>query len=252
MKKTIYFLLIILCLISNAYAEVVTSILFEEFNTFREDIWGKYLYGFDGNGCFITPDAMQIDQSKLILTIDKLNPKINNKKYIGGGIETNAFFEVNHRFTARMINDITPGTVSGFFLMNQWQAQDWDHREIDIEFLGKDTTKIQLKVHHFFDNGKKHIYYSKTLDLGFDSSQDYHDYIIEWKPNIVNWYVDERLIYSETRLVPDVPLSIHMNYWLSDEEDPSFLEWLGPIDDYKLPSQVMVDFIRVEKILRDI
>lgn len=148
------------------------------------------------------------------------------------------------RFENRMKVSKVSGIVSAFFLYryNPWQ-------EIDIEFLGKDTTKIQTNI--FFNpgkdgdkiNGKDAPYgHPKTFDLGFDAGDDFHTYAIEWDKNEVRWYVDDRLLdRRQTALkTPNLPMQLMMNAWPSCSP-----EWSGPIDANSLDSSFESAGIRV-------
>lgn len=70
------------------------------------------------------------------------------------------------------------GIVSSFFTYTgPAHGTQWD--EIDIEFLGKDTTKAQF---NYFTNGVGG--HEKVINLGFDASQGFHTYAFDWQPAI--------------------------------------------------------------------
>lgn len=65
-------------------------------------------------------------------------------------------------------------------------------QEIDIEFLGRDTTKMLVNV--FYNPGhegtKLEYGYRGTpteISLGFDAAEDFHLYEINWQPEGVEW-----------------------------------------------------------------
>ena len=89
--------------------------------------------------------------------------------------------------------------------------------------LGKDPTKLLVNV--FFNpcQGTKLEYgYRGTptvLELGFDASDDFHAYEIDWQPDAIRWIVDgrvvhERVIWQPTP-IPDQPLEFNVNLWHS-------------------------------------
>ena len=59
-------------------------------------------------------------------------------------------------------------------------TQNNPHDEIDIEFLGKDTTKVQF---NFFVDGKGGNEY--MYDLGFDASEEFHTYGFRWEVDAI-------------------------------------------------------------------
>lgn len=76
------------------------------------------------------------------------------------------------------------GLVTAFFTYTgPWFGNP--HDEIDIEFLGADTTKIHF---NYFRNGKS--IKPATFDLPFDASARPHLYAFEWRPDGVTWFVD--------------------------------------------------------------
>lgn len=109
------------------------------------------------------------------------------------------------------------GIVSSFFTYTgPSHGTQWD--EIDIEFLGKDTTKVQF---NYFTNGAGGN--EKIVDLGFDASQGFHTYAFDWQPGYIKWYVDGVLKHTATRNIPTTPGHIMMNIWNGIGVD----SWLG-------------------------
>ena len=117
------------------------------------------------------------------------------------------------------------GTVSSFFTYTGPKDRTaWD--EIDIEFPGKDTTTVQF---NYFHNGVgDHVY---LYQLGFDASEEYHEYGFEWRPDSITWFVDGEAVYSvsteEGHELPSLPGHIMMNLWAGDTDVPGIREWLG-------------------------
>lgn len=114
------------------------------------------------------------------------------------------------------------GTVSSFFTCTGPYDTDLNgnpqkHDEIDIEFLGKDTTKVQFN--YYVDGKGGHEY---TYDLGFDASEDYHTYGYSWTEEYIIWFVDGVPVYrveaSENNELPSAPGRILMNYWCGTKE----------------------------------
>jgi endo-1,3-1,4-beta-glycanase ExoK len=82
------------------------------------------------------------------------------------------------------------GLVTAFFTYTgPWFGDP--HDEIDIEFVGTDTTQIHF---NYFRNGKS--IKPATFDLPFDAAAKPHLYAFEWRPDGVTWFVDEVAYYA--------------------------------------------------------
>lgn len=109
------------------------------------------------------------------------------------------------------------GVVSSFFTYTgPSDGTVWD--EIDIEFLGKDTTKVQF---NYYTNGVGNHEY--VYNLGFDASQSFHQYGFYWDSGSITWYVDKKPVYTATRDIPQTPGKIMLNVWNGKGVD----EWLN-------------------------
>ena len=122
------------------------------------------------------------------------------------------------------------GVVSSFFTYTGPSDNNpWD--EIDIEFLGKDTTKVQF---NYFTN---HEY---VYDLGFDASEEFHEYGFEWLPDSITWYVDGIAVYTATENLPVTPSKLMMNVWPGTGVD----NWLNAFDG-NVPLTAEYEWLRV-------
>lgn len=112
------------------------------------------------------------------------------------------------------------GVVSSFFTYTgPSENNPWD--EIDIEFLGKDTTKVQF---NYFTNGKGN--HEKIIDLGFDASEEFHTYGFRWEKDKITWYVDGNEVHTAEKDIPVTPSKLMMNVWNGKGVD----SWLGKYD----------------------
>ena len=131
------------------------------------------------------------------------------------------------------------GLVAGLFLHRNGPRQ-----EIDIEFIGRDTTQMLVNV--FYNPGiagtRLEYGYRGTpvlIELGFDASEDFHSYEIEWQPEYIRWNVDgitvyERLVWGPTP-IPDQPMELNVNLWSSESA-----EFAGPLSGPALPAVLEV------------
>ena len=130
------------------------------------------------------------------------------------------------RFSAWIKTAKAPGTVSSFFLY-RWSP--W--QEIDIEFVGNNTRKVQFNVFYSDDKITNINPYGEPVqvDVPFDTSEDFHEYTIEWAENEIRWLIDGKEYhrrYSQDR-TPNVPLTLRMNHWVTCQ---SAADWSGHFD----------------------
>ena len=158
-----------------------------------------------------------------------------NFNYTAGEARTQNYYHYGD-YEVSMKPSANPGTASTFFVCTgPYDLKDGvpnAHDEIDIEFLGDDTTKVQF---NFFVNGvggNEHMY-----DLGFDASKEFHTYGFRWEPNAITWFVDGKPVYKVTsdevdegknlRQVEKLPSTagrILTNYWCGNERAEG---WMG-------------------------
>ena len=211
----------------------------ERFDSLDPAVWETQLFSFPANGCNMTAEQVAAGSGLLTLSL-AMNPSVSAtapKMCNAGEVGSRQFFTYG-LFTVKMKAPAVPGGVSAFFLMNRWQPENWEHREIDIELLGDHPTDVQLTTHDFQNGGRDWKSSASMVDLGLDYSQQFHDYAILWTPENVRWYLDGRLLHTETQYVPHEPLQIRMNIYLGDPNEPGITQWLGPIDATRLPASV--------------
>jgi beta-glucanase (GH16 family) len=120
--------------------------------------------------------------------------------------------------------DIRPargtGLVTGFFTYTGPHYGD-RHDEIDIEFLGQNTSRIHLS---WFVDGQLQ---TRAIDLGYDAADGVDRYGFEWLPDRISWYVQDRLIFEHRVAdgpVPSLPGYLFLNVWAAGEP---LKKWAG-------------------------
>lgn len=162
--------------------------------------------------CTWTPNNVKFNGGQMALTIDK-----DSTGYTGGEYRTKKYFGYG-LYQVNMKPIKNSGVVSSFFTYTgPGDGTKWD--EIDIEFLGYDTTKVQF---NYYTNGVANHEY--LYSLGFDASQSFHTYGFNWSQNAITWYVDGKAVYTATKDIPNTPGKIMMNVWPGRGVD----EWLKP------------------------
>ena len=149
--------------------------------------------------------------------------------YTAGEARTQNYYHYGD-YEVSMKPSANGGTASTFFVCTgPYDLKDGvpnAHDEIDIEFLGDDTTHVQF---NFFVDGKGGNEY--MYDLGFDASEEFHTYGFRWEPDRITWFVDGKPVYMVTtdksvekaenvRHVDKIPSTagrILTNYWCGNE-----------------------------------
>lgn len=94
--------------------------------------------------------------------------------------------------------EMAEGAVFGLFLYRADHDDDpW--REYDIEFVGPDTTEVQLNIHFETDDGERVTLGQArggpvVVDLGFDAAEGFHDYEIEVTGRSAEFRADGRTL----------------------------------------------------------
>ncbi len=159
------------------------------------------------------------DKMQLIIDTDS-----GELPYSGGEYRTRKFYGYG-RYEVSMKAIKNDGVVSSFFTYTgPTDKNPWD--EIDIEILGKDTTKVQF---NYYTNGRGNHEYMH--DLGFDASEDFHTYAFEWHEDKIVWFVDGVEVYTATKTIPSHRGKIMMNAWCGKGVD----SWLKAFDPSNLP-----------------
>ena len=170
---------------------------------------------------------------RLGITEEKASAWLNDAEvefnYTAGEARTENYYHYGD-YEVSMKPSANVGTASTFFVCTgPYDLKDGvpnAHDEIDIEFLGKDTTHVQF---NFFVNGVGGNEY--MYDLGFDASEEFHTYGFRWLPDSITWFVDGEPVYKVTtdksaeegknlRVVDVLPQTagrMLANYWCGNE-----------------------------------
>jgi hypothetical protein len=149
------------------------------------------------------------------------------------------------RFEATIKVMNVPGVVTGFFLHRNSPRQ-----EIDIEIAGNRTDRLLVNVFYNpggegakFDYGYRGA--ASYIDLGFDASESYHRFAIEWGPCEIRWFVDNRLVHRrvdwDPTPIPNLPMAFHVNTWPCRSK-----ELAGRLTNRRLPTTTYIRSITLE------
>jgi beta-glucanase (GH16 family) len=112
------------------------------------------------------------------------------------------------------------------------------YSEIDImEFLGH--TNIVYGTLHYcsFDGQKKSS--SGKWSPDFDLTAGFHNYVLEWEPSLMRWFVDDHLLHTTTNGIPHTPHYLILNTAVGGK-------WPGnPDDTTAFPQYHDIEYVRV-------
>lgn len=170
--------------------------------------------------------------AKLTITDNPNGSEETFTEYYGGEMRTYQYFGYGD-YEVSMKPSNKPGTASTFFTCtgsydtnpHTGQPNPWD--EIDIEFLGEDTTKVQFNYYVNGVGGHEYMY-----DLGFDASEDFHTYGFRWTEDYITWFVDGKPVYrvnaTESSPMPSTAGRVLMNYWCGSSAAEN---WMGKFEN---------------------
>lgn len=135
------------------------------------------------------------------------------------------------------------GVVTGFFLYTG-SYYGTRHDEIDVEFLGRDTTRLHAA---WFVDGQLQ---NRFVDLGFDAADRPRRYAFEWSETSLRWYVEDSLVLEITERdarLPKVPGYLFLNLWAADN---SIANWSGKTVPGHT-ARAVFDWVRFTPLLAD-
>ena len=140
--------------------------------------------------------------------------------FYGGEIQTKQTYGFG-RYEVLMRPAKASGTVSSFFTYTGPYYGN-PHDEVDIEFLGADTTKVYF---NYFRDGR--VGEDLTLDLPFDAADEFHLYAFEWHRDGITWFIDGQPVHQTQASDPRIPQTsgqIFVNLWSGA---PRLYSWHG-------------------------
>ncbi len=199
------------------------------------------------------PTNVQQQNGNLIITArkeDLTGPDGIARPYTSARLNTTGHFAQKYgRFEARIKLPTGKGIWPAFWLLGDDHATShWpDCGEIDIlETIGSANTMYST-IHGPGYSGSKGPSTKFDLPAAQQVDSDFHLYAIEWSPNDIKFFFDDRLIVERTPA--DLPAGTH---WVYDHPFYILLNlavggnWPGnPDQTTTFPQQMLVDHVRV-------
>lgn len=200
--------------------------------TSRSESFPSVRETFPGNLASFSSDRLSFSDEGVRIVLDA--GAVNGRRLTSGAFASTRSF-THGWFRAEIRAAAGPGLITGFFLHRASPRQ-----EIDIEIVGTDPTRMLTNVYfnpgeagtamEFGYRGAPH-----WIDLGFDASQDFHEYAIGWTADRIVWLVDGRSVHEraswEPTPIPHLAMRLHANLWA-----PRSSELAGRINAQVLPA----------------
>jgi len=185
-----------------------------------------------------------------LLKITARNEKYQDKDFTSARLVSKADWQYG-RFEISARLPEARGTWSALWMMpGGWTFNDgnWpDIGEIDImEQVGHDPYTIHASAHSKDYQWQKGTQKTGTITLP-DATKDFHEYILEWSPDVIKAFVDDSLYFEyhneglgETKWPYDKPFYLIMNLAVGGE-------WgrVNGIDTTAFPKSLEVKYVRV-------
>jgi beta-glucanase (GH16 family) len=166
-------------------------------------------------------DHVTVADGKLDLRLD--NVALLGEPYTSGELRTNGYYGYGC-YEASFKPIMVPGVVTSLFTF----AGPYDnggngkHNEIDVEFLGNQSRRVQL---NFWTNDDSYTSRNEVMiDFDWDPAAEFHRYGFKWTSDRIEWYIDGGLVHtafdSPTNPTPKATESLQkimVNAWPVDE-----------------------------------
>ncbi|OBA28767.1 hypothetical protein HANVADRAFT_46964 [Hanseniaspora valbyensis NRRL Y-1626] len=192
----------------------------------------KYFNNYSGTG-------------ELTYTDDGLNLTLA-KRYDNPSIVSN-FYLMFGRIEVIAKPAYGTGIVSTVYL----QSDDLD--EIDLEWVGTDTTHVQS---NYYSKGNTTTYDRaeyNSLESNADLFTSVHNYTVDWTNEHVKWYIDGELVRTllntSSQGFPQTPMAIYVGVWAGGDPSNSegTIEWAGGETDYNdTPFTMLLQSMMIE------
>lgn len=140
-----------------------------------------------------------------------------------------------------------PGLMTSFFTyIDPTENSLGRHDEIDIEFRGKDTTKMWTNFFSDYPNTAT-TNHEQAIQLNFDAAEEFHRYKFVWTPAGVKWYVDGQEVftgYPANSPWPTISGKIMMNLWCGNSNSDTWLDHFSPS---QIPVTAEYDWVRYKQ-----
>jgi endo-1,3-1,4-beta-glycanase ExoK len=225
----------------------------DDFDALDTARWQLMTHSWDGNSALFAEEPVKVADGMLTLsllpapagTVDSNNVA---KAYLGAEVRSVDTLTYG-RVSARIRFAKGPAVVSSLVtIYTPWPADDWN--ELDIECLGASPSRVQLNTMVYtgapptppVTTSVKPTQEPYKPQLGFDPTEDFHVYSMEWTPAAVTFTVDEQVVYTWTKHIDrmKLPQNVLLTIWAS-----SSASWAGAPDATTTEAKAIYDWVEL-------
>jgi len=223
----------------------------DDFDALDTTRWQLMTHSWDGNLALFSDDSVTVENGELSITLldapdGTTDDSGTEKVFLGAEVrskDTLTYGRVKARAKLAKGSAVVSSLVT---IYTPWPADNWN--ELDIESLGKDPNEVQFNAMVYTGTlPASQTPVSPTQDpqmytLGFDSSADFHEYIIEWTPQSARYLVDGQLAHTWDASIElmTLPQNILLTIWASDSAS-----WAGPMNETTSGARAVYDWIEI-------
>jgi beta-glucanase (GH16 family) len=209
----------------------------DDFDTLDSARWQLMTHSWDTNLALFSTSAALIEDGTMRITLTPapegtVDDAGKAKSFLGAEVRSLATLTYG-RVRARAKLAAGSAVVSSIVtIYTPWPADNWN--ELDIEHLGFKPTDVQLNSMVYTGpplTPPVATSVTPTQDpliksLGFDPSDDFHVYTIEWTPTSARFSVDDTLLREWTTRIDlmTLPQNVLLTIWASSSPG-----WAGPV-----------------------
>ncbi|XP_015868033.1 probable xyloglucan endotransglucosylase/hydrolase protein 28 [Ziziphus jujuba] len=158
------------------------------------------------------------DDNLMVLRDGKSVHLTLNERTGSGFVSQDLYLHGFFSASIKLPSDYTAGVVVAFYMSNGDMFEK-NHDEIDFEFLGNIRGKEWRIQTNVYGNGSTNVGREERYNIGFDPSEDYHQYSILWTDSNIIFYVDNVPIREVKRTesmggdFPSKPMTLYATIW---------------------------------------
>jgi endo-1,3-1,4-beta-glycanase ExoK len=217
--------------------------------------WQIMTHSWDSNLALFSAQAVSNADGNLVISLKPapdgtVDDQGAAKRFFGAEVrsrDTLTYGKIRARAKLARGSAVVSSLVS---IYTPWPADNWN--ELDIECLGASPSNVQFNTMVYTGAPvQKPATQSVTptpdphsAALGFDSSEDFHIYTIEWTPAGARFSVDDELAYTWNKHIDlmTLPQNVLLTIWASSSS-----AWAGAVTDDTSKAQAWYDWVELYK-----
>ncbi|WP_437304529.1 glycoside hydrolase family 16 protein [Sorangium sp. So ce388] len=217
--------------------EAFTLLFRDDFDRLEPARWQLMTHSWTENLALFSQSAATIESGQLVIRLTPAPAGTTDssgaaKTFLGAevrSVETLTYGRVRARVKLARGSAVVSSLVT---IYTPWPADNWN--ELDIECLGAKPNDVQFNAMVYtgapvrppVTQSVSPTQHPQKVDLGFDPSEDFHTYQIEWTPSGARFSVDDALRHEWTERIDlmVLPQNVLMTIWAS-----SSAAWAGAV-----------------------